>query len=141
MSWLLNDGVAAVSNYAARALDAMRQADTRALVPVIWSVEVANVIAKAETKGLINEAQSEAFLEMLTALDIDVDSESSSKALSETLQLARRHRLSAYDASYLELSLRSGFALATLDKDLAKAAKKAGASRFDVLLGDVLVAG
>lgn len=49
---------------------------------------------------------------------------------SDTLQLARRYTLSAYDASYLELALRLGMPLATLDEDLQKAAKKAGAKKF-----------
>jgi predicted nucleic acid-binding protein len=44
--------------------------------------------------------------------------------------LARRHKLSAYDASYLELAIRLGVPLATLDVDLQKAAKKAGVKRF-----------
>ena len=46
-------------------------------------------------------------------------------------QLARRYRLSAYDASYLELALRQGIAIATLDDDLQKAAKKAGVKKFE----------
>lgn len=53
-----------------------------------------------------------------------------SKALSDTLQIARRYRLSAYDASYLEFAMREGLRLATLDEDLQKAANKAGAKRF-----------
>ena len=52
------------------------------------------------------------------------------QALSDTLQVARRYRLSAYDASYLELAMRTGLPLATLDEDLQKAAKKAGVKRF-----------
>ena len=54
----------------------------------------------------------------------------SAHALSGTLQLARRYKLSAYDASYLELALRLGMPLATLDEDLQKAAKKAGVKKF-----------
>ena len=52
------------------------------------------------------------------------------QALASTLDLARRYHLSAYDASYLELALRAGLPLATLDADLAKAARKAGVKRF-----------
>jgi predicted nucleic acid-binding protein len=48
------------------------------------------------------------------------------RSLTEILQLARRYRLSSYDASYLELALRKGLPLATLDADLAKAARKSG---------------
>ncbi|MCC6940999.1 MAG: type II toxin-antitoxin system VapC family toxin [Novosphingobium sp.] len=130
MCWLLLDGKSVERTYALKVLDAMKDRETSALVPVTWGLEVSNVIAKAETKGLINEAQSEAFLEMLAAVDIAADSATFSKALSDTLQIARRYRLSVYDASYLELSMREGVPLATLDQDLGKAANKAGVKRF-----------
>jgi len=130
MSWLLGDGVATARAYAMGVLEAMKSEDNRAIVPVVWNLEVANVIAKAEQNGLLVEAQSEAFLEMLSGLDIDVDSDTVATALSDTLQIARRYRLSAYDASYMELSLRSGISLATLDQDLHKAARRAGIKRF-----------
>ena len=103
---------------------------SNALVPVTWGFEVANVIARAEAKGLVTEARSEAFLEMLEGVDIEVDTATFQHALSATLQLARRYKLSAYDASYLELALRQGMPLATLDEDLQKAAKKAGVKKF-----------
>lgn len=54
----------------------------------------------------------------------------SPQALGDTLNLARRYELSAYDAAYLELALRSGLPMATLDHDLEKAAKKAGVKKF-----------
>ena len=91
---------------------------------------MANVIAKAEEQGLVTEARSGAFLEMLEDVDIEVDAATFAHALSDTLQLARRYRLSAYDASYLELALRTGLPLATLDEDLQKAARKAGVKKF-----------
>jgi predicted nucleic acid-binding protein len=97
---------------------------------VTWGLEVANVIARAEAKGLVTEARSDAFLEMLEGVDIDVDSATFGHALSNTLHLARRYKLSSYDASYIELALRLGMPLATLDEDLQKAAKKAGVKRF-----------
>ncbi len=50
--------------------------------------------------------------------------------LGDTLNLARRYKLSAYDAAYLELALRTGFPLATLDANLAKAASTAGVLIF-----------
>jgi predicted nucleic acid-binding protein len=67
---------------------------------------------------------------MLADVDIEADSATFVHVLSDTLQLARRYNLSAYDASYLELALRRGVPLATLDEDLQKAAKKAGVKRF-----------
>lgn len=99
-------------------------------MPATWGLEVANVIARAEAKALVTEARSGAFLEMLGDVDIEVDAATFAHVLSDTLQLARRYRLSAYDASYLELALRLGIPLATLDEDLQKAAKKAGVKLF-----------
>ena len=132
MCWLFLDGKPAERAYAVKVLAAMQQAETSALVPATWGLEVSNVIAKAEAKGLLREVQSEAFLEMLEAMDIGADRATFSSALSDTLQIARRHRLSAYDASYLELALREGLTLATLDVDLQKAARKAGVKRFAI---------
>lgn len=128
MRWFFGDGKPQELAYAGKVLDAMKQQN--ALVPITWGLEVSNVIARAEAKGLVTEARSEMFLEMLKNVDIDVDSATFAHALSDTLQLARRYKLSAYDASYLELALRSGLSLATLDEDLQKAAKKAGVKKF-----------
>ncbi|GBE48427.1 PIN domain protein [bacterium BMS3Bbin12] len=128
MRWFFGDGKPQQLAFAGMVLDAMKQ--DSALVPVTWGLEVANVIARAEAKGLVTEARSGAFLEMLQGVDIKVDAATFARALSDTLQLARRYKLSAYDASYLELALRLGMPLATLDEDLLKAAKKAGVKRF-----------
>lgn len=128
MRWFFGDGKPEVLIYASKVLDAIKQ--DIALVPATWGLEVANVIARAEAKALVTEARSGAFLEMLNDVDIEVDAATFAHALSGTLQLARRYKLSAYDASYLELALRLGIPLATLDEDLQKAAKKAGVKLF-----------
>jgi len=124
LRWFFGDGKPQELTYAHKVLDAMKQAS--ALVPATWGLEVANVLARAEVKGWVTEARSGAFLEMLEGVDIEVDAATFAHALSDTLQLARRYKLSAYDASYLELALRLGLPLATLDEDLRNAAKKAG---------------
>lgn len=128
MRWFFGDGKPQELAYAGKVLDAMKK--DNAFVPVTWGLEVANVIARAEAKDLVTEARSGAFLEMLEGVDIEVDAATFAHALSDTLQLARRYNLSAYDASYLELALRLGLPLATLDADLQKAAKKAGVKKF-----------
>lgn len=127
--WLLADGKASDRQYAQSILEAMTSPDTVAEVPCTWGLEVANVLAKAEAKELITEAQSEAFLEMLAGIRIHADATTLSRSLSDVLHLARRYRLSSYDASYLELALRNGLPLATLDANLAKAARKSGVRR------------
>ena len=128
MRWFFGDGKPQEISYAGKVLDAMK--DASAIVPATWGLEVANVIAWAEAKVLVTEARSGAFLEMLDGASIEVDAATFAPALSATLQLARRYKLSVYDASYLELALRRGISLATLDEDLQKAAKKAGVRRF-----------
>ena len=128
MRWFFGDGKPAELTFAAKVLDALKADD--AIVPVTWGLEVANVIARAEARGLVTEARSGEFLELLEGVRIEADAATFTQARSGTLQLARRHNLSAYDASYLELAVRRGLPLATLDEDLQKAAKKAGVKRL-----------
>lgn len=131
LSWLLVDGKAADRRYAGSILEAMKAPTAVAGVPVTWGLEVANVLVKGEARGMINEAQSGAFLEMLAGIRIEADSATFTRSCTDILQLARRYRLSAYDASYLELALRGGLPLASLDVGLMKAARRAGVPRFE----------
>lgn len=126
LTWLLKDAGARSEAYAFAVLKQIRLPATEIHVPGIWGLEIANVIARSEAQGTLTEAQSESFLEVLSAAPIVIDAATADQALSETLQLARRHRLSAYDAAYLELALRAGLPLASLDEALRKAATKAG---------------
>ena len=126
LTWLLRDAGARTEAYAFNVLKQIRSPGTEIQVPVTWGLEISNVIARCELKGALTEAQSEAFLEMLDAAPIAIDASSAAHALSDTLQLARRYRLSSYDASYLEVALRAGLPLATLDEGLQRAASKAG---------------
>lgn len=128
MRWFFGDGSAKDREFAGRVLDEMETAT--AVVPVTWGLEVANVLARTEAKGIMPEDRSDAFLERLSSANIELDNATFEHALSDTLQLARAYKLSAYDASYLELALRLGIPLATLDESLQKAAKKSGVKKF-----------
>ena len=128
MRWFFGDGSARSAKYAEQVLDLLGSQD--ALVPATWGLEVSNVLARAEAKGLTTEARSTEFLELLASANIDVDEQTFARALGDTLHLARRHKLSSYDASYLELAMRKGIPLATLDDELQPAASKAGVRRF-----------
>ncbi len=75
-------------------------------------------------------AQSGSFISLLEAISLEVDADTFTHVFSDTLQLSRRYRLSSYDASYLELALRLGGPIATLDDDLQRAANNAGVKRF-----------
>ncbi len=105
-------------------LDALEGGVT--MVPSLWYFEVANALVVAERRGRISRAAAAAFLNLLSALPIVVDPESATHAWSGVITLAREHRLSAYDAAYLELALRRGSPLATRDQRLASAAETLG---------------
>jgi len=97
-----------------------------ALVPAWWFIEIANVLTIAERKGRISPAQSDAFIADLSKLGIERDDEAPARAFTHLLALCRSHRLTSYDAIYLDLAIRRSLPLATLDDDLRKTAKKLG---------------
>jgi predicted nucleic acid-binding protein len=95
-------------------------------VPALWHLEIANVLIGAQKRGRIDQAGITQFLTALEAFDIRTDDQTTTRAWHQTLALAERYQLTSYDAAYLELSLRRNLPLATLDKALTKALKKAG---------------
>jgi predicted nucleic acid-binding protein len=105
---------------------ASRFPDAEAIVPMIWHLEIANAIIMGERRKRGTIAQAANWLSYLESLSITVDGETGKKAWADTLNLARAQKLSAYDASYLELALRLGLGIATLDKELKTAAKVVG---------------
>ena len=93
-----------------------------AWVPGLWRLEVANALESGVRRGRIDAAFRDGALADLSKFPVQVDSETDRQAWGATLQLAERHRLTLYDAAYLELALRRDLPLATLDKDLHHAA-------------------
>ena len=118
MSWCFKDEV---SDYADLILDSMR--NFTAVTPSIWPLEVGNVLLVAERRNRLTEADSSRFLALLSDLPILVEQESPERMMREIFALARRFNLSSYDASYLDLAMRKGLPLASLDKNLIRAAK------------------
>lgn len=96
------------------------------VVPSIWSMEVANVLWCSERKQRIKPYHTEKIRQLIEQLPIDTDSVVGEHALGRLLELAREYEITVYDAAYLELSLRHGIPLATLDKKLINAAVRAG---------------
>lgn len=118
MSWCFKDED---NPYADLVLGRFEEAT--AYVPSVWPLEVVNVLLAAERKKLISETDSIRFLRLLSQLPILVQHESPERAMKDILNLARAHNLSSYDASYLDLAMKKGLPLATLDKKMRKAAK------------------
>jgi predicted nucleic acid-binding protein len=97
-----------------------RIASDPAITPVLWWFELRNLLLVNERRGRLDSAKTARALRLLRALPITIDSAEDEDTLME---LARQHRLTVYDAAYLELALRRGFPLATLDTALASAAR------------------
>ena len=100
--------------------------DECAEVPSLWHLELANALAMGERNRRITPARASEFIALIDGLPIVIDERTPNIALSSVLELSRRERLSAYDASYLELAMRRGVPLATKDNDLARAADRVG---------------
>jgi len=98
----------------------------RVVVPTLWWYELANVLAMATRRGRIKEADSIRAWNLLCALEPVSDARTGPLHGLELVELAGRHSLSAYDAAYLELAMRTGAPLCTLDGPLRDAAERAG---------------
>lgn len=99
----------------------------KAFVPALWPIEVGNVLRVATSRGRIVRDDWVRIRSILTALPIEIDPVSTACVWGSVLDLAYEHRLSVYDAMYLELALRLRLPLATLDRALAAAAIANGA--------------
>lgn len=119
MTWCFEDET---SKYAEQVLDSLEYAT--GLVPAIWPLEVCNVLLVAERRKRIGQADSTRFIALLNELPITVDQEPPERMTREIFALAREHDLSSYDASYLDLAMRKGLPIATLDKDLLAASER-----------------
>lgn len=94
-------------------------------VPLIWSLEVINVLLMAERTKRINSIKAIEFIDFLNTLSIEQEPSTTTSLFSTTIfEIAKESKLSAYDAAYLELAMRQDVPLCTFDKALKTAAKK-----------------
>ncbi len=94
----------------------------KALVPQHWRLEVANLARMAIRKRRLTERLLVDAFVALSVFTVILDSETDRYSWKNTLDLATRHDLTAYDAAYLELALRTDRAIITRDKALIRAA-------------------
>lgn len=123
MAWCFEDETDRYSETVLAALDG-----ASAIVPSLWPLEVANVLLVAERRGRLRPEDGRQFLGLLAGLPITVDT--MAPDTREILSLARTHRLSAYDAAYLDLAARHRLPLATRDRTLRAAARAARVAPF-----------
>jgi predicted nucleic acid-binding protein len=121
LSWCFNDEHTDATN---RLLHEVAQRG--AVVPAVWPLEVLNGLAMGERRGRLDAAQRKTITGFLRDLPIRVDDATAEQAWGATSALAARHRLTVYDAAYLELAHRLALPLATLDQELRTAAVALG---------------
>ena len=100
------------------------------LVPAIWGLEIANAVLAGERSKRLRQPEIRRFMTLLESLSLVQDVQPVCDRVNSVLPLAREYGLSAYDAAYLELAIRHGAPLATLDGKLRKAAQKSGIKPF-----------
>jgi predicted nucleic acid-binding protein len=125
LAWCFPDERA---SYPQAVLDSLAHA--RAVVPGLWLLEVGNAWLVGERRKRCTEADTARWIGFLNRLPITVDDETATHAWGEIVRLARAHTLSTYDAAYLELAIRRGLPLATLDDRLKAATATAGVSEY-----------
>jgi len=96
-------------------------------VPAAWFVEMGNVLWVAERRGRLTSEEVDQAVSFLHSLPLVVDTDYRS-GLWAARRLGRQFDIAIYDALYLELAIRMGLPLATVDRKQAAAAKSAGVS-------------
>jgi predicted nucleic acid-binding protein len=127
IAWCFEDEASALT----RAVLDLAAKGTVFRVPSVFPLEVANGILVAERRQRVTTAKSDLFLRSLAQLTINVDPTPLAQAFHRILPLARQHGLSAYDASYLELSMREVLPFATIDQTLRRSARAMGVEVLD----------
>lgn len=129
LAWLLPDE----ADRERAALLVERAFVERAVAPPIWPSEVGNALPVAERRGRVPARDFEALARSFLVLsaNVEIAGGHDAPALDRCLDLARRHGLSFYDASYLELAIRNALPLAAFDKKLRRAAQSQGVPLAD----------
>src|SRR5258706_576076 len=121
LAWFLPDEEAAAAK---NLLD--RVTFDGAVVPGLWPIEVGNAFLTAQRRGRVTSAERIRALRLIGMLPVEIDGQTTAHAWSGSFELAEQHRLTLYDAVYLELAIRRNLPLASFDMALCKAAQLAG---------------
>jgi predicted nucleic acid-binding protein len=128
LSWLIQRADPDEQRLSRQAFEATEASG--AVAPGLWFTEVGNTLLVFERARRFTQLDSERFLADLDCLRIDPDSQPPFPLQRRVLDLGRRYGLTAYDAVYLELTERTGLPLATFDRQLAEAVRRAGGRVF-----------
>jgi predicted nucleic acid-binding protein len=127
MAWFVDDPV---PDLATKVRQSLRHG-SRALVPSLWALEMANGFATMERRGALAASLIDRCLNDIEGLLSSViDHSASTISVRQAFSVAKAFRLTAYDATYLEMARAERLPLATLDPALRNAALRAGVSLF-----------
>jgi predicted nucleic acid-binding protein len=121
LSWCFRDEQTSLSTHVLKLLKT-----DRAIAPALLPFELASGLRIAERRGRITSEEQQIFLEILQRLPIAIDERPLVWLCQQIIPVSQRYGVTAYDAAYLELAIREGLPLATLDTQLQLAADKAG---------------
>jgi predicted nucleic acid-binding protein len=128
LAWVLKDEATLETD---KILDSLGRG-ARAFVPALWRWEIANALLNVERRKRATNMEVGRHLTLLQTFPIEVDEAAVDQAWTATQSLAQQYRLTSYDAAHLELAIRRGLPLATLDDALEVAAR---AENLAVLTG------
>jgi predicted nucleic acid-binding protein len=123
MAWCFDDEA---TEFTDTLLSRLSSLTDSAIVPALWLYEVVNVTGLAVRKGRITDEKARAFLESLADLPIEIEDPTRTQMFVSVRALVGQYKLTAYDASYLELAIRHKLPIAAFDNALANAAREAG---------------
>ena len=125
LAWCFPDEASVYADQVLLALEGRR-----VIVPAVWALEITNALLVAERRKRVKQPDVRRFVELLAGLTIIEQSQTVADTVSNVLPLAREYDLSAYDAAYLDVAVRRGAPLATLDSTLEKAGRSVGIKIF-----------
>jgi predicted nucleic acid-binding protein len=127
LAWVLKDEATTATD---KLLDSLGRG-SRAFVPALWYWEIGNALLSVERRKRATKAEVGRHLTLLQSYPIEIDEAAVNRAWGAAHLLAQQYRLTSYDAAYLELAIRRGFPLASLDAELQAAANAEKVEVFD----------
>ncbi|MCK5579966.1 MAG: type II toxin-antitoxin system VapC family toxin [Candidatus Omnitrophica bacterium] len=125
MSWCLNEETVETSSKILKSI-----IKNEIVVPCLWVYEVTNTLTTSVRRNKLSVAETHHLINDIQLLPIEFDKPTIEDMFS-IFNIANEHKLSAYDAAYIELALRTNTPIASFDKDVIKVAKKLGIKIFN----------
>jgi predicted nucleic acid-binding protein len=123
LSWLFPDEE---NEWSKAVFQRLRDESQRIVVPAHWVLEISNGLVVGSRRKRIKAEQIPLFWDALVALPVDIQPALAVMEAKRVVALSEKYSLTVYDASYLDLAQRRNVALATLDRELIRAAKAEG---------------